>query len=113
MKVKLLKPFWSRKEGSIMTMHPLNAARLYAEGICDAVTDEEREYLEDKSAKILARGRRVEREAGSPATERAVDIPIQLEKVKPGRASGGRKRPKASRRGRKDAEGQPRETNET
>ncbi len=72
MKVKLLKPFCSRKVGSIVTMHPANARAYYKQGVCVAVTDEDQEWLERE---VMFRGKVVETQVRTKATENATTTP--------------------------------------
>ncbi len=85
MKVKLLKPFCSRKVGDVVTMHPINARMYYKMGVCEALSEEDKAYFEKE---VLNRGHKVETQAGSKATEAAV---ITSESDEPVAKARGRK----------------------
>lgn len=93
MKVKLIKPFCGRKPGSIVTMHPLNARMYYKQGICVGSTDEEQEFLEKS---IVGRGKVVETQMRSKATDNMSMIPTLDKKPrtprKPGNKTSGRRK---------------------
>lgn len=77
MKVRLIKPLFGRKEGSIVTMHPSNA-RAYAHmGICEAMTDKEQEYL---NSPLPCRSKRVENQMWNKATDATIATPVMESK---------------------------------
>jgi hypothetical protein len=79
MKVKLLKPFCSRKVGSIVTMHPANARVYFKEGVCIGTTDEDQAWLEST---LVRRGKKVETQVESKVVETAVAEPTTAEHTK-------------------------------
>ncbi len=89
MKVKLLKMFCGHGVGSIVVMHPVNARTYYRQGVCEALTEAEQAYLESG---IVRRGRHVETQVESKATENTATMPEKIRKPRKPRDKTAKRR---------------------